>query len=61
MKQTSNILLLGVAAIFLAALIGCGHPKIEVSSAKVTSTIPTNNPCLKVFIENSGNYVWLYV
>ncbi len=37
------------------ALVGCKHGKIEVSSVHVDSTIPANNPNLKVFVENSGS------
>lgn len=55
MNKTINILLFCIAVSFLAALIGCGHDKIEVSSEPVASTIPSKNPCLKVFIENSGS------
>ena len=55
MKQTFNILLFCIAVSFLAAFTGCGHDKIEVSSEPVASAIPSKNPCLKVFIENSGS------
>ena len=36
-------------------IIGCKRHKIEVSSESVESSIPSDNPCLKVFIENSGS------
>lgn len=55
MNKTINILLFCIAVSFLAALTGCGHDKIEVSSEPVASTIPSKDPCLKVFIENSGS------
>lgn len=55
MKYTLNILLFCIAAILLAAITGCSHDKIEVSSTPVESTMPSKNPCLKVFIENSGS------
>lgn len=46
-----------VAVIIAAlALFGCGgRDKIEVSSDPVASTIKSDNPSLKVFIENSGS------
>lgn len=47
--------LIGIAALFGVVVASCGHTKIEVSSTAVPSSIPTNNPCLKVFIENSGS------
>ena len=47
--------LIGIAALFGVVVASCGHTKIEVSSTAVSSSIPTNNPCLKVFIENSGS------
>lgn len=49
------ISLIGIAALFSVAVVSCGRGKIEVSSAPVASTIPSNNPCVKVFIENSGS------
>ncbi|WP_217961543.1 hypothetical protein [Muribaculum intestinale] len=55
MNKTINILLFCIAVIFIAAVAGCGSDKIEVSSTSVESTIPSQNPCLKVFIENSGS------
>lgn len=50
----------GIAAASVAivafALSSCGgRDKIEVSAAPVASTIKTDNPTLKVFIENSGS------
>ena len=47
--------LIGIAALFGVVVASCGHTKIEVSSTAVSSSITTNNPCLKVFIENSGS------
>ena len=47
--------LIGIAALFGVVVASCGHTKVEVSSTAVSSSIPTNNPCLKVFIENSGS------
>lgn len=55
MKYTLNILLFCTAVILLAAIIRCKHDKIEVSSTPVESAMPSKNPCLKVFIENSGS------
>lgn len=55
MKYTLNILLFCIAVILLAAITGCSHDKIEVSSTPVESVMPSKNPCLKVFIENSGS------
>lgn len=49
------MLLICTATILLAAIIGCSHDKIEVSSTPVESAMPSKNPCLKVFIENSGS------
>lgn len=47
--------LIGITALFGVVVANCGHSKIKVSSTTVPSSIPTNNPCLKVFIENSGS------
>lgn len=47
--------LLVVAAVCSMALTGCGHDKIVVSADAVASSIPAYNPCVKVFIENSGS------
>lgn len=47
--------LIGMATLFGVAFVGCGHSKIEVSSTSIKSAIPTNNPCVNVFIENSGS------
>ena len=55
MKHRSYILLVSMAAIMLLMVVSCGHDKIEVSSAPVADTIPSNDPCIKVFIENSGS------
>ena len=55
MKQTLNILLFYIAVILLAAVTGCRHDKIEVSASPMASAIPSQDPCLKVFIENSGS------
>lgn len=55
MKQTLNTLLFCIAVILLAAITGCIHDKIEVSSTPEESAMPSKNPCLKVFIENSGS------
>ena len=55
MKQTLNTLLFCTAVILLAAVTGCSHNKIEVSATPVASTMPSQDPCLKVFIENSGS------
>jgi len=49
-----NIFRVSVAAMFFMGIVGCGH-KIEVSSSPVASTIKTDSPCVKVFIENSGS------
>lgn len=50
----------GIATISIAIValgfVGCGgRDKIEVSSTTVASTIKSENPSLKVFIENSGS------
>lgn len=59
MSNKQNIALLictvSIAALFVVAVACCRHSKIEVSSTAVPSSIPTNHPCLKVFIENSGS------
>lgn len=55
MKQTLNILLFCTVVILLAVVTGCCHDKIEVSATPVASAMPSQNPCLKVFIENSGS------
>lgn len=55
MKRTINILFVCIAVSLLSAVIGCSHDKIVVSSKPVASTMPSQNPCLKVFIENSGS------
>lgn len=55
MNKTLNIPLFCIAVILLATVAGCCHDKIEVSSSPVESTKPSRNPCLKVFIENSGS------
>lgn len=47
--------LIGMAALFGVAFVSCGHSKIEVDSVSIQSAIPTKNPCVKVFIENSGS------
>lgn len=47
--------LIGLVAFGVIALVGCGHDKIEVSATSLPSSIPSNNPCVKVFIENSGS------
>nr|MDE7190432.1 hypothetical protein [Muribaculaceae bacterium] len=55
MKQNLYIFAVSAAVIFLMTIVGCGHDKIEVSSIPVVSSIPSKNPCIKVFIENSGS------
>lgn len=57
MKHQIQIILIfsSIAVIFLTAIVGCSHNKIEVSSKPIVSTIPSNNPSVKVFIENSGS------
>lgn len=55
MKQTLNILLFCTVVILLAVVTGCCHDKIEVSATPVASAMPSQNPYLKVFIENSGS------
>lgn len=55
MKQTLNMLLFCIVVILLTAVVGCSHDKIEVSATPVVSAIPSQNPCVKVFIENSGS------
>lgn len=55
MKHSLYISLFCTAVILLAVLIQCSHDKIEVSSTLVESAMPSKNPCLKVFIENSGS------
>lgn len=55
MKQTLNMLLFCIVVILLTAVVGCSHDKIEVSATPVVSAIPLQNPCVKVFIENSGS------
>lgn len=52
-KIITSFALLALIAIFFS-LIGC-HQKIEVESSPVASTIKTDKPVLKVFIENSGS------
>lgn len=49
------MLLFCIVVILLTAVGGCSHDKIEVSATPVASTIPSQNPCVKVFIENSGS------
>lgn len=49
------LLLISMATIILSMVVSCVRDKIEVSSEPVASTIPSKNPCLKVFIENSGS------
>lgn len=55
MRKALKILLFCTATILLVVVAGCSHDKIEVSSTPVPSAIPSQNPCLKVFIENSGS------
>ena len=55
MKQTLNILFSCIVVSLFATVTGCGYDKIEVSSASVASPMPSQNPLLKVFIENSGS------
>lgn len=55
MKQTLNTLLFCTVVILFAAVTGCSHDKIEVSATPVASTMLSQDPCLKVFIENSGS------
>ena len=51
-----SYILFGVLLIcILKVVTGCGHNIMEVSSTPVASTIPSQKPCLKVFIENSGS------
>lgn len=47
--------LIGLAALFGVVAVSCGSKKIEVSSTPVSSSIPSDNPCVKFFIENSGS------
>lgn len=54
MKHALNILSFCIAVIFQAVFTGC-HDKIEVSSTPVAYVLPSQNPHLKVFIENSGS------
>lgn len=49
------ISLIGMTALFGVVAVSCGRNKIEVSSTPVSSSIPSDNPCVKVFIENSGS------
>lgn len=55
MKKALKILLFCTATILLVVVAGCSHDKIEVGSTPVPSAIPSQNPCPKVFIENSGS------
>lgn len=56
MKSKRNISLKIIIIIcFCLFLYSCGKKKIEVSSSPVVSSIKTDNPILKVFIENSGS------
>lgn len=56
MKQKYIVSLCFTGFICLTLLIiGCKHNKIEVSSTPVASYTPSSNPCIKVFIENSGS------
>lgn len=55
MKQTLNTLLFCTVVILFAAVTGCSHDKIEVNATPVASTMLSQDPCLKVFIENSGS------
>lgn len=56
MKNKQIILsLVGIVALCATTLVSCGHDKIEVSATPVATSIPSKNPCVKVFIENSGS------
>ncbi len=47
--------LISIATVGILAIASCVHNKIEVDATPVASTIPSDNPCVKVFIENSGS------
>lgn len=57
MKRTSLIIKLLVCVAIISGLIfsSCKRHKLIVSSDPVPSSIPATNPCVKVFIENSGS------
>lgn len=47
--------LISIATVGILAMVSCGDDKIEVSATPVASSIPSDNPSIKVFIENSGS------
>lgn len=47
--------LIGIVIVCAMTMVGCGHDKIEVNATSVVSSIPSDNPRVKVFIENSGS------
>lgn len=49
------IFLISIVIVSVMTMTGCGHDKIEVNATSVVSSIPSNNPRVKVFIENSGS------